>query len=37
VILDDGIVLIHDLDQCLSLEEERLIDEALSVPTRERE
>ncbi len=28
--LEDGVILIHDLDQCLSLEEERLLDEAIA-------
>lgn len=29
VTLEDGVILIHDLDQCLSLEEESLLDEAI--------
>src|SRR2546427_2561726 len=27
--LDDGLVFIHDLERCLSLEEERMLDEAM--------
>jgi hypothetical protein len=29
--LEDGMILIHDLDKFLSLEEERVLDEAMTV------